>query len=80
MLLNEEMKKEEFVAVDAINFNEKKPFTEQNLDIKRLQSKYNNVKTNWRNISDRQKNGSGLSPTKLPKWFNIIFGQEPMCK
>ena len=37
-----------------------------------MQSKYNNIKTNWRSITDRQKNGSGLSPGKLPRWYTII--------
>ena len=42
------------------------------MDIKRLQSKYNNIKSNQRNITDRPKHGSGLSLEKLPRWYEII--------
>jgi len=62
----------EFVEKNAKNFSNKKPFSYINMDIKRLQSKYNNIKSNWRNITDRQKHGSGLSPEKLPRWYEII--------
>ena len=47
------------------NFNEKKKnclkISVSKVDVKKLQSKYNNIKTNWRKISIRQKNGDGLS-------------------
>ena len=40
------------------------------ISIQKLQPKYNNIKTNWRKYSDRQKNG--LAPEKFPKLFDII--------
>ena len=57
----------EFAEKNTNNCSEKRPYSELNLDIKRLQSKYNNIKTNWWNINDRQKNGSCLSPEKLTR-------------
>ena len=40
--------------------------------MKKLQVKYNNIKQQWRKLRDRQKHGSGLTPTKYPDWFEII--------
>jgi len=42
------------------------------LDVKKLQAKYNNIKQQWRKIRDKQKNGSGLSASKIPEWFEIV--------
>ena len=50
----------------------KKKRSELQLDVKKLQVKYNNIKQQWRNLRDRQKHGSGLAPTKCPDWFEII--------
>ena len=70
-VLNEASTEEGFAIKNSSSFNEKKPFKDLYLDVKKLQSKYNNIKTDWRKCSDRQKNGSGLAPEKLPKWFDI---------
>ena len=44
-----------------------------NLDtsIPKLRRKYANLKVEWRRLTDRWKNGSGLSPEEL-KWFCIL--------
>ena len=44
----------------------KKKTSELQLDVKKFQVKYNNIKQQWRNLRDRQKYGSGLAPTKYP--------------
>lgn len=62
----------EFVERNEKHFSDKKPFSDINLDTKRLQIKYNNIKSSWKIISNRQKHGSGLSPEKLPRWYEII--------
>ena len=49
----------------------KKKTSELQLDVKKLQVKYNNIQQR-RKLKDRQKHGSGLAPTKYPDWFKII--------
>ena len=67
-VLNEALTEKRFaIIVSSSNFNDKKPFKDLDQDVKKL----NNIKTNWRKYSDRQKNGSSLPPKKLPKWFDI---------
>ena len=62
---------EGFAVKNFSNFNEKKLFKDLDLDVRKLQSKYNKIKTNCRKHSDVQKNCSGLAPEKLRKWFDI---------
>ena len=50
----------------------KKKSSELQLDEKKLQVKYNNMKQQWRKLRDRQKHGSGIAATKYPDWFEII--------
>ena len=50
----------------------KKKSSELQLDEKKLQVKYNNMKQQWRKLRDKQKHGSGIAPTKYPDWFKII--------
>ena len=38
----------------------------------KLRKKYANLKASWNKISDRAKNGSGLSPIREPNWFHIL--------
>ena len=71
-VLDEVLTEEGLAIKDSSNFYEKKPFKDLNLDVKKLQSKYNNIKTNWKKYSDRQKSGSSLAPEKLLKWFDVI--------
>ena len=46
----------------------------QQLDssIPKLRRKYATLKVEWHTLTDRCKNGSGLSPEKEPKWFCIL--------
>ena len=62
-VLNEALTEQRFAIKSSSNFNEKKPLKDLDLDVKKVQSKYNNNKTNWRKYSDN----SGLAPEKLPK-------------
>ena len=46
----------------------------QQLDtsIPKLRRKYVNLKVEWRRLTERCKNGSGLSPEKELKWFGVL--------
>ena len=71
-VLNEALTEEEFIIKYSSNFNEKEPFKDLDLDVEKLQLKYNYLKTNGSIFSDRQKSSSGLVLMQLPKWFDII--------
>ena len=43
-----------------------------NLDIKKLQRKYNNLKQLWRKLKDKKKNGSDLTRAQDPTRFQIL--------
>ena len=77
-VLNETLTEEGFAIKFFSNFNEKKPFKDLDLDIKKLQSKCNNIKTIWKKYSERQRNGFALVPEKLQKWFDIINPVHPV--
>ena len=66
------METEEFTEANKSNFATKRPFVPLTIDVKKLQTKYNNIKSDWRKINDRRKNGSGKSPENEPLWFGII--------
>ena len=71
------------------NLNEKINFTSSkdnsvskyealDTSVMKLRKKYNNLKTEWRKITDRAKSGSGLAPQKEPQWYiylNDIFSE-----
>ena len=42
------------------------------VDHKRLQTKYNDIKQQWREILDSKKNGPGLAGRDDPEWFIIV--------
>lgn len=42
------------------------------LNVKKPQVKYSNIKQQWRKLTDRKKNGSGLGALDDPEWFQII--------
>ena len=44
----------------------KKKTSKLQLDMKKLQGKYDSIEQQWRKLRDRQKYGSGLAPTKYP--------------
>ena len=66
-VLNEALTEEEFIIKYSSNFNEKEPFKDLDLDVEKLQLKYNYLKTNGSIFSDRQKSSSGLVLMQLPK-------------
>ena len=43
-----------------------------NLDIKKLQMKYNNLKQLWRKLRDKKKNSSCLDGAQDLTWFQIL--------
>ena len=61
-----------FIVKNEKNFKGKKLLPVINLDIKRLQSKYNNLKQKWRKLKDLKKSGSGLAGEEDPEWYKII--------
>lgn len=67
-----EIENDEFIEVNASNFTLKRPFKPLEIDVSKLQAKYNHIKSMWRKYFDRQRNGSGLSPEKMPKWYDVI--------
>ena len=65
------MNKEEFLQPKAKNFGKGKYETFQ-VDTKKLQAKYTAIKRKWREIKDRQRKGSGLTPKSNPEWYEKI--------
>lgn len=65
-----EMEKDEFKTMNAENF--KGPATKLELSIEKLRQKYKWFKTEWTNITNRAKHGSGLEPEKEPNWYKIL--------
>ena len=68
----EELQKEVFKNRNAKYLKGKKKEADLKIDIKKLQYKYNNIKQQWRKISDKKKNGSGLKPSNDPEWYKIV--------
>ena len=42
------------------------------VDVKKLQVKYNNIKQQSRKLKDKKRNGSGLAAADDPEWFKIV--------
>ena len=47
-------------------------YTPLDTSLEKLRRKYTTLKAEWRKISDRCKNGSGLAPEKEPSWYKIL--------
>ena len=69
-----------FKEINEKNFQDKNGFvskyTELDAGIDKLRVKYKALKQEWSRITDRIKNGSGLSPDKEPRWckhLNPVF-------
>ena len=67
--------------IDFIKKNEKKfkgkdgtvsKYQQLDTSISNLRRKYANLKVEWRRLTDRCKNSSGLSPENESKWFCIL--------
>ena len=47
-------------------------YTPLDTSLEKLRRKYTTLKAEWRKISDRCKNGSGLALEKEPSWYKIL--------
>ena len=47
-------------------------YTPSDTSLEKLRRKYTTLKAEWRKISDRCKNGSGLALEKEPSWYKIL--------
>ena len=70
-LFQEEMNKEEFQQRNAKNFGKEK-YEPLQVDVKKLQAKYNAIKRKWLKIKDQPRKGSGLAPKSDPEWYEKI--------
>ena len=48
-------------------------YTPLDTSLEKLRRKYTTLKAEWRKISNRCKNGSGLAAEKEPSWYKIFF-------
>ena len=71
---------------EAKNFTNAKgvvrEYTPLDTALEKLRRKYATLKAEWRKISDRYKNGSGLAPETEPSWYKIlnpIFSEKNEC-
>ena len=71
-IFSKELERHDFKASNNTNFSNKIPFVPLNMDYKKLQTKYNNLKSEWRKINDKKKPGSGRSYESAPTRFEII--------
>ena len=70
--MKEAMKPEPFESRNAACRKNKGDLVLLDVDHKRLRTKCNNIKQQWRQISDSKKNGSGLAGRNDPEWFIIV--------
>ena len=71
-----------FKEINEKNFQDKNgivlKYNELDTGIDKLRVKYKALKQEWSRITDRIKNGSGLSPDKEPRWFKHL--NPPFCE
>ena len=70
-LFQEEMNKEEFLQHNAKTFGKEK-YEPLQVDVKKLQAKYNAIKRKWLKIKDQPRKGGGLAPKSDPEWYEKI--------
>ena len=63
-----QLQKEHFVELNKKNFG-KGGYNHLDIDTKKLQTKYNSLKKKWREIRDRPRTKSGVSPKDVPDWY-----------
>ena len=61
-----------FQKRNAKNFNGRKKNNTLSVDVKRLQVKYNNLKQNWRKITEAKRNRSAVSDDQDPAWYKFM--------
>ena len=76
-LFDQRRRENYFIEVnEAENFTNAKgvvsEYTPSDTSLEKLRRKYTTLKAEWRKISDRCKNGSGLALEKEPSWYKIL--------
>ena len=76
-IFDQQRRENHFIEVNkAENFTNAKgvvsEYTLVDTLLEKLRRKYTTLKAEWRKISDRCKNGSGLAPEKEPSWYKIL--------
>ena len=76
-LFDQRRRENYFIEVnEAENFTNAKgvvsEYTPLDTSLEKLRRKYTTLKAEWRKISDRCKNGSGLALEKEPSWYKIL--------
>ena len=70
--MKEAMKTEPFLSRNTACRKNNGDLISLDVDHKRVQTKCNNIKQQWRQISDSKKNGSELAGKDDPEWFIIV--------
>ena len=86
-IFDQKGRENDFIEVDeAESFRNVKgavrEYTPLDTALEKLRRKYTTLKAEWRKISDRYKNGSGLAPETEPSWYKIlnpIFSEKNEC-
>ena len=76
-IFDQKRRENHFIEVnEAENFTNAKgvvsEYTPLDTSLEKLRRKYTTLKAEWRKISDRCKNGSGLALEKEPSWYKIL--------
>ena len=76
-IFDQKLRENHFIEVNkAENFTNAKgvvsEYTPSDTSLEKLRRKYTTLKAEWRKISDRCKNGSGLALEKEPSWYKIL--------
>ena len=61
-----------FQKINATNFKGRKKSHTLSVDVKRLQVKYNNLKQNWRKITEAKRKRSAVSDDQDPAWYKLM--------
>ena len=61
-----------FQKINAKNFKGRKKNNTLSVDVKRLQVKYNNLKQNWRKITEAKRYRSAVSDDQDPAWYKFM--------
>ena len=61
-----------FQKMNAKNFKGRKKNNTLSVDVKRLQVKYNNLKQNWRKITEAKRYRSAVSDDQDPAWYKFM--------
>ena len=75
-MFDEALSREDFVELNEKNFMNKKGkllfYEELDTTVQKLRTQFKTLKSEWRKITDRWRNGSGLAPEGKPTWYDIL--------